>query len=165
MTQMAHSPTGEWGGGLSFMKEYIESNVKYERAAENGAFKTVTERYIVDALNFTEAERRLMEEVGPFASGDFQVRDMKRVQYMEIFETEDDSADKFFKVRISIINIDEESGKERRTTASILVQGSDIPNTLERMREQMKGYMLDFDIIGVADTKIMDVFHYKPAEK
>ena len=147
------------------MKEYIESNVKYERAAENGALKRVTERYIVEALNFTEAERRLMEEVSPFASGEFNVWDMKRVQYMEIFETEDESADKFFKVRISIITVDEESGKERRTAAAILVQGSDIPNALERMREQMKGYMLDFDIVGVADTKIMDVYHYQSPQK
>lgn len=146
------------------MKEYIESNVKYERAAENGLMKKVTERYIVEALNFTEAEHRLMEEVSCFASGDLQVWDMKRVQYMEVFETTDDSADKFFKVKISIIALDEETGKERRTAANLLVQASDIPNALERMREAMKGYMLDFDIVNVADTKIMDVFHYKPKD-
>lgn len=146
------------------MKEYIESNVKYERAAENGLLKKVTERYIVEALNFSEAEHRLMEEVGCFASGDLQVADMKRVQYMEVFETTDESADKFFKVKISIITLDEESGKERRTAASLLVQASDIPNALERMRESMKGYLLDFDIVNVADTKIMDVYHYQASK-
>lgn len=145
------------------MKEYIESNVKYERMAENGALKKVTERYVVEAMNFTEAENRLMEEVSCFASGEFQVWDMKRTQFMEIFETTDESADKFFKVKISIITLDEESGKERRTNATLLVQASDIPNALERMRESMKDYMLDFDIVNVADTKIMDVYHYKPA--
>ncbi len=143
------------------MKEYIESNVKYERQAEDGLLKKVTERYIVDAISFSEAENRLLEEVGPFAAGEVIVNDMKRVQYMELFETTDESADKFFKVRISILYVDEETGKERRQTANLLVQASDIPNSLERMREAMKGYMLDFDIVNVADTKIMDVYHYK----
>lgn len=143
------------------MKEYIESNVKYERMTDNGALKKVTERYVVEALNFAEAENRLMEEVSCFSSGEFQVWDMKRTQFMEIFETTDESADKFFKVKISIITLDEESGKERKTSATLLVQASDIPNALDRMRESMKDYMLDFDIVNVADTKIMDVYHYK----
>ncbi|MCQ2206403.1 MAG: DUF4494 domain-containing protein [Bacteroidaceae bacterium] len=146
------------------MKEYIEANVKIDRMTSNGAMKQQRERYVVDAINFTEAERRLMEEVGAYGDGEFSVSDMKRVQYMEIFQTQDDSADKFFKVKISIITLDEESGKERRTAANLLVQASDIPNALERMRERMKGYMLDFDIATVADTKIMDVYHYKPKE-
>lgn len=144
------------------MKEYIEANVKYDRAAENGALKPVTDRYIVDAITFSEAESRLLEEVGPFAAGEVVVKDMKRVQYMEIFECTDDSADKFFKVKISIISYDEEKEKERRTNAAILVQASDIPNALDRMREQMKSYMMEFDIVNVADTKIMDIYHYQP---
>lgn len=143
------------------MKEYIESSVKYERQVENGALKKVTERFIVECNSFGEAEQRLLEEVGPFASGSLDVWDMKRVQFMEIFESSDESADKFFKVRISIIVLDEEAGKERRTSATILVQASDIPNALDRMREAMKGYMLDFDIANISETKIMDVYHYK----
>lgn len=144
------------------MKEYIESNVKYERAAENGGLKKVKERYIVEALNFTEAERRLMEEVGPFASGELQCWDMKRVQYMEVFECNEDSADKFFRIKISVLNIDEETGKERRQVYNILVQASDVPNALERLRENMRNSMLDFDIVHVNDSKIMDIYHYQP---
>lgn len=142
-------------------KEYIESNVRYERQTEDGGLKKVTERYIVDALTFTEAEHRLMEEVGCFASGELQVRDMKRVEYYEVFESTDDVADKFFKVRISIITYDEETSKERRKAATLLVQAHDISDALERMRESMKGHMVDFDIVNVSDTKIMDIYHFK----
>ena len=37
---------------------------------ENGMQKKVTEPYLVDALSFTEAEARIIEEVSPFISGD-----------------------------------------------------------------------------------------------
>lgn len=93
------------------MKEYIEANVKIDRMTSNGAMKQQRERYVVDAINFTEAERRLMEEVGAYGDGEFSVSDMKRVQYMEIFQTQDDSADKFFKVKISIITLTKRAAK------------------------------------------------------
>ncbi len=36
---------------------------------ENGTVKKVNEPYLVDALTFTEAEARIMEEMKPFISG------------------------------------------------------------------------------------------------
>jgi len=35
--------------------------------------KSVTEPYLVDALSFTEAEARIIEEMRPFISGEFSV--------------------------------------------------------------------------------------------
>ena len=37
---------------------------------ENGTVKKVNEPYLVDALTFTEAEARIMEEMKPFISGE-----------------------------------------------------------------------------------------------
>ena len=42
------------------------------------AKKKVTETYTVDALSFTEAEQRIMEEMSSYISGDFEVADIKK---------------------------------------------------------------------------------------
>ena len=76
------------------MAEWFECKIKYERTMENGMLKKVNEPYLVDALNFTEAERRITEEIAPFMMGEFQVSDIKRARFAEIFETTDESADR-----------------------------------------------------------------------
>lgn len=82
---------------------------------ENGLVKKVNEPYLVDALNFTEAERRIIEEITPFMTGEFEVSDIKRAHYAELFEApSDDSADKFFRAKLIFITLDEKSGKEKR---------------------------------------------------
>ena len=45
------------------MNEWFECKVRYEKTLENGLVKKVTEPYLVDALSFTEAERRFIEEI------------------------------------------------------------------------------------------------------
>ena len=59
---------------------------------ENGMQKKVTEPYLVDALSFTEAEARIIEEMTPFISGEFTVSDIKRANYSEIFTSEEETA-------------------------------------------------------------------------
>lgn len=95
--------------------QWFECKVKYEKTMENGLVKKVNEPYLVDALNFTEAERRIIEEITPFMTGEFEVSDIKRAHYAELFETPgDDSADKYFRAKLVFITLDEKSGKEKR---------------------------------------------------
>ena len=92
-------------------KEWFECKVKYEKTMENGLVKKVNEPYLVDALNFTEAERRIIEEITPFMTGEFEVSDIKRARYAELFEAPgDDSADRFFRAKLVFITLDEKSG-------------------------------------------------------
>ena len=135
---------------------------------ENGLVKKVNEPYLVDALNFTEAERRIIEEITPFMTGEFEVRDIKRARYAELFEAPgDDSADRFFRAKLVFITLDEKSGKEKKTSQNVLVQASDLRDSIKRLDEGMKGSMMDYTIASVTETMIMDVFHYvqtKPGE-
>ena len=55
------------------MNNWYECKVKYEKTLENGIQKKVTEAYLVDALSFTEAENRIIEEMKPYISGEFEV--------------------------------------------------------------------------------------------
>lgn len=58
---------------------WFESKVRYEKTMENGKVKKVAEPYLVDALSFTEAEARTIEEVTPFISGEFTIMAIKEV--------------------------------------------------------------------------------------
>ena len=66
------------------MHTWFECKIRYERVMENGMNKKVTEPYLVDALSFTEAEARIIEEMTPFISGEFTISDIKRANYSEL---------------------------------------------------------------------------------
>lgn len=143
------------------MSEWFQCTVKYEKTMENGQQKKVTEPYLVDAISFTEAERRIIEEISPFMAGTFEVSDIKRAHFAEIFESTDDSADRFFKAKLLFVTLDEKSGKERKTTQQILIQATDLRDSIKRLDEGMRGSMMDYTIASVQETTIMDVYHYQ----
>ena len=78
------------------MHTWFECKIRYEKVMENGMQKKVTEPYLVDALSFTEAEARIIEEMTPFISGEFTVSDIKRANYSELFPSDEESADLIF---------------------------------------------------------------------
>ena len=143
------------------MAEWFECKIKYERAMDNGVMKKFNEPYLVDALNFTEAERRIIEEIAPFMTGEFQVSDIKRARYAEIFETSDESADRWFKAKLTFVTLDEKSGKKKKSSHNVLVQCSDLRDAVKRLDEGMKGSMMDYVISSMTETMLMGVFHYK----
>lgn len=139
---------------------WFECKVRYEKALENGMNKKVTEPYLVDALSFTEAEARIIEEVSPYISGEFTIADIKRANYTELFFCEEDSADRWFKCKLTFISLDEKSGAEKKTSSNVLVQAADLRDAVKKLDEGMKGSMMDYVISSMAETAIMDVFPF-----
>lgn len=122
--------------------------------------KKVTEPYLVDALSFTEAEARIIEEMMPFISGEFTVSDIKRANYSELFPSEEEAADRWFKCKLFFITLDDKSGAEKKTSTYVLVQASDLRDAVKKLDEGMKGTMADYQIASVSETAIMDVYPY-----
>ncbi len=56
------------------MALWFECKIRFDKMMENGSVKRVTESYLVDALSFTEAEARIIQEQTPFISGDMTFR-------------------------------------------------------------------------------------------
>ena len=142
------------------MKHWFECKIRYEKTMENGKNKKVTEAYIVDALSFTEAEARIIEEMTPFISGEFTVSDIKRANYYELFFSDEIAADRWFKCKLTFITLDEKSGAEKKTSTNVLVQASDLRDAVKKVDEGMKGSMADYIISSIAETAIMDVYEY-----
>lgn len=147
------------------MHTFFEVRVRYEKMMENGTNKQVTEPYLVDALSFTEAEARIIEEMKPFISGDFKVKAVKQANCSELFSNNDANADIWYKARLSFVTLDEKSGAEKKTYTNILVQAVDLRAAVKRLDEGMKGTMADYKIVSIAETKIMDVYMYIPEKE
>lgn len=143
------------------MYNWFECKIKYEKSMENGLLKKVTEPYLVDAINFTEAEKRMIEEMAPFMHGEFQVDDIKRVKIAELFESSKQEDDKWYKCKLSFIIIDEKSGKEKKATNLVLVKAINIKTALANLEEGMKTTQIDYEVTAIQETPIMDVFHYR----
>lgn len=142
------------------MNNWFECKVKYEKTMENGLTKKVSEPYLVDAISFTEAEKRTIEEIRPFMTGEFVISDIKRANYSEVFFCDAESADRWFKCKLSFITLDEKSGAEKKTNSYALVQAGDLREAIKYLDEQMKGTIMDYQIASVAETMIMDVYPY-----
>ena len=123
------------------MHNWFECKVTYEKMMENGMQKKVTEPYLVDALSFTEAEARIIEEIQPYITGDFTVADIKRAKISELFFNE--AGDRFFKFKVYFITLDEKSGAEKKTAVNMLAQACTLKEAIAVLEEGMKSTMAD----------------------
>ena len=139
---------------------WFECKIAYEKVMDDGLQKRVIENYVVDALSFTEAEKRITEEMSSYISGEFEVRDMKIAPYKEIFFSDEEMADRWYKAKLQFITIDEKTEKEKRTPVIYLVQAGTVNGALKNIEEMMGGTMIDYVIASVTETTIMDVFEY-----
>lgn len=147
------------------MHTWFTCKVRYDKVMENGAQKKVTEPYLVDALSFMEAESRIIEEMTPYISGEFSVSAVAKSSYSELFYADDVSADKWYKVKMAFVVLDERTGSEKKTFTNVLVQAFDLRDAVKRLDECMRGSMADYLIVSVAETAIMDVYPYSAPEE
>lgn len=141
------------------MAQWIEVKVRYEKLTEKGVTVKVTEPFLVDALSCTEAEARIVKEVSPFVSGELNVLSVNKTKISEVFWNAD--GDKFYKVKVNYITLDEKTGAEKRTSSFVLVQASNFADAFSNFNKGMRGSMLDYEIESIAETKIVDVYMYQ----
>ena len=140
---------------------WFECKIRYEKTMEDGLPKKMNEVYVIDALSFSEAEERIMEEMSPYIPGEIELVDVKIAPYREIFFADDNLADQWFKAKLSFITIDERSNKEKRTSMMYLVNAGNISSAINNICEVMSGTMIDYVTTSISATKIFDVFEYK----
>ncbi len=143
----------------------FECKVRYDKTLENGTIKKVTEPYLVDAMSFTEAEARIIKEMSPFMSGEWSVADIKRANYSELFPCEEETADRWYKIKLATVIIDEKKQVEKKVTTWKLVQAANLKDAIKKLDEGMKGSLADFEVTQVAETAIVDVYFYEELPK
>ncbi len=144
------SRTGTW----------FECKVKYEKTQEDGTEKPVLEAYTVDALSFTEAEARILDEMSVYVSGELKIVNIDPAKYGEIFFSDIDDDDLWFKAKLAFITIDEKTQKEKRSYNNFLVQAKSLERARRYVDTVMGNTMIDYEIKSLIETKIMDVFEH-----
>ena len=139
---------------------WFECKIRYEKVMEDGLQKKVNENYVVDALSFSEAETRITEEMSAYISGEFEVADIKKAAFKEVFFTDDNIADKWYKAKLQFITIDEKTEKEKRSNVNYLVQAGTLRGAVGNVESVMGTTMIDYVIASVSETTLMDVFEY-----
>ena len=136
-------------------KNWFECRVSYDKVQENGAIKRITESYLVEAENFTEAEDRITRNMQPYISGDFTVSAVRRRNYDTVLEG---NGDTYYRVKIICITIDERSGAEKKNNLFLLVQAEGFGAAMGDARDFMRNSMEDWTFHTITETSILEVF-------
>ena len=145
----------------SKVSKFFEVKVQYQKTLEDGKEKKVTEQYVVEALSFTEAETRIVEEMTHYISGDFDVVSEKIAPYNEIFLSDNSTDDKWFVSKVCFITLDEKTAKEKKQTFRYLVQAETSEHALAYTKTMLNQCLSDYSIDSVQDTPTLDVFLYE----
>lgn len=144
--------------------KHFEIKTTYERAGEKGLNTKVNEVYLMDDYTFKAVEERITEELAPQVTGEFNISKIEVKDYSEIINTEDETADKWYKCKIAMVVIDEVSAKEKKTSLMYLVKAESVDDAIKRIHKFMESSVCDHEIALVTESPIVDIFGYEQRE-
>ena len=139
-------------------KKWFETIVRYDKTMEDGEVKKVSETYVVDAITFGEAEESIAEITNSYATSEYEIKNINPAPYSEIFFSDKDTDDKYYRVKLAFITIDEKTQKEKKSKVTYLVQANSLEQARKNTEEVMNGTMIDYEFVSVTETKILDEF-------
>lgn len=142
------------------MNKWYVVKVKFTKTLDNGAFKRVTEPYLVSALNFTEAETRMYSELDLIIRGEFSIVGVTPKNYEDIFSHET-ANEYWWEVAVKMQDANLDSDKIKMVTNTYLVSAETLPDAVDNITESLKGSVMDMTIVGVKSSPIVDIFPYK----
>ena len=139
---------------------WFEVKARYEQTQEDGMIKKVSDSFAIAANDFAEAYTKGCEYVeSSLTNGDYDIIGEKIASYKEVFFSDDDSDDKFYRVKMMFITLDEKSGKEKKTPCYHLVQARSIDKARKYIVEAYSTTMTDYTINEVVETRIIDAIY------
>ncbi len=139
------------------MSAWYECKVAYQKVLENGKSAKMNEVYLVDAVSFTEAETRIYKELAELI-GDFSLKTVKKARITELVHNEE--AEKWYKVKVSLITYDEKSGKEMKSNQIILTSAENLREAYDSVTDLFSGSISDHEILEIVSTPIIEIFPF-----
>ena len=140
------------------MQNWFECRVKYLKIDDNGRERKVTETMLFDAVTYTDAEAHVTEQLKEIINGEFVIEKISKSNIFEIFAHE--TGEWWFKGKISIGTIDENSGREKKINNYFLVAADDIKEALQRLEEGLSYILVPYTITSLSVSSIVDVYPY-----
>lgn len=153
------------------MTKFFECTVKIERIDESGARVIRTEKHVVNALSFTEAEARITKELEPEIIGEFTVKSIRAKKYEEILRfpeflrtPETDSPfDKWFEMKVNYLKYNED-GREKKIPVLYLIQANSVNVADSIFIYSRIGALSTYRVEKISETKILEVFDVEPVK-
>ena len=136
---------------------WFEVKVRYEQTQEDGMNKMVTETYVYKAEDFGEAYDKATKDMSTFISGEFGITAMRIAQYGEVVMPDDRAEEKFYRVKVNFIVLDEKTNKEKKIAQYYLVNADSVEKARKYTDTALWQTMADFVIEAVQEAKIIDV--------
>lgn len=145
------------------MSNFFECRVKYTAIdSVTGKNRKISEPYLIDALSYTEAEKKIHEEMEAVISGEFLVTNIRPAKYSDIIVAGD--GNNWFKSRVALVMVDDK-GKESRVNQNMLVLADDTDKVSEKINLLLANVTIPYEITSIAKSKIVDVFLYKTEDE
>jgi hypothetical protein len=142
-------------------KWYIVS-IRLTRELPDGTLKRVVEKYLFNAISFTDVEARVHKEIGEKIRGEFFIRSIQKTDYAEILDFKD--CESWFKVKVTCATEDSDTGKEGKLTSNFLVSAKDVKQAPMRVEEKLKGMMATYKIESVIAVSLEGVFPFEETD-
>ena len=136
---------------------WFECKVRYEQTQEDGMNKMVTETYVYDAADFGEAYDKATKNMATFISGEFEITAMKIARYKEIITQDERTEEKYYRVKVNLIILDEKTQKEKKTACYYLVNADSVEKARKYTDTAFSDTLIDYVIEAVQEAKIIDV--------
>ena len=141
-----------------------EVTVSFNKVMDNGLQKVVSEKNVVDAITFGEGETSIYEQLKGFY-GDIKIKTITPASYKEVWFSDESNDEKWYKAKLQFITIDEKTEREKRQNVLYLVQAANIRKAIGYIDNVMSNTMIDYAIVSVAETNIVDVYEHENNDK
>lgn len=129
---------------------YYQTTARVDRIMGNGEQKKVSEKYLVDALTCSEAITLTHEEIN---ADEFEITEVKKTPIAETIGNME--ADKFFFARVNFIQLDEKSGKEKKSRSLWFIGADEYDIAKAVLTDEIKKSMADIEIAGLVESPII----------
>ena len=136
---------------------WFEVKVRYEQTQEDGMNKMVTETYVYKAEDFGEAYDKATKDMSTSISGEFEITAMKIAQYKEIITQDERTEEKYYRVKVNLIILDEKTQKEKKIACYYLVNADSVEKARKYTDTALSDTTMDYVIEAVQEAKIIDV--------
>ena len=136
---------------------WFECKVRYEQTQEDGLEKMVTATYVYKAADFGEAYDKASKDMSTFISGEFGITGMKIAQYGDVFIQGEITEEKYYRVKVNFIVLDEKTYKEKKIAQYYLVNADSVEKARKYTDTALSKTMADFIIVSVQEAMIIDV--------
>ena len=131
---------------------FYEIKISYTRQTGEDNPAAVKETYLVEGLTCADVENRLIEDIKPIISGEWEVKSCKQVQFYDLIPNPE--GDRWYKARVEMITV-EDNGKETRKAVSIYVQAGNVTEANKTLHQALSN--LDCEVVSITRSPILEV--------